>query len=137
MHLKLLIILLGVFPLSGEIENPFADTLALSKKEGKQILLVFSGSDWCHGCMHFKDQVLDKPATLKEIQESYVIHIVDFPRNSGLSPEKMEENRTLAEAYNQEGAFPKILVIDHQQTESQVIPYTPGAEKEFLRVLSH
>ena len=137
MHLKLLIILLAVLPLSGEIENPFAETVALSKKEGKQILLVFSGSDWCHGCMHFKDQVLDKPAALREIQDNYVIHIVDFPRSSGLSQEKMEENRILAEAYNQEGAFPKILVIDHQQTESRVIPFTPGAEKEFLRVLNH
>ena len=137
MHLKLLIYIFAIASLHSEFEKPFADAVALSKKEGKQILLVFSGSDWCHGCMHFKKHVLDKPATLKEIEDNYIIHIVDFPRSNTLSSEKMKENRELAETYNQEGAFPKILVIDHLQTKSQVVTYTPGAEIEFIRALNH
>ncbi|MGI9541852.1 MAG: thioredoxin family protein [Cyclobacteriaceae bacterium] len=137
MHLKLLVFLLAIFPFFSDIENPFAETIALSKKEGKQILLVFSGSDWCHGCMHFKQQVLDKQTILREIEQNYIIHNVDFPRNNSFSKEKVAENKELAEAYNPEGVFPRILVIDHKQTKSQVIPYSPGAEKEFLRALSH
>ena len=39
MYFKLLIFLLAMIHSSVKIENPFAETLALSKKEGKEILL--------------------------------------------------------------------------------------------------
>jgi len=85
--------------------------------------------------MYFKDQLLSHTGYLNEMTHKYVIHIVDFPRNNKLSKEKIGENESLAEAYNKEGRFPKILIIDHHQSRSQTINYTPGEEKEFLSAL--
>jgi len=137
MNLQLLTLLLGLFTLPAELESPFSETLALAKKENKEILLVFTGSDWCNSCMHFQKQVLDNQDALQEIEQDYLIHLADFPRNGTLSKEKIKENNSLADTYNPEGAFPKILVIDHEQTITKRIDYFPGEEKEFLGAINN
>lgn len=83
-------------------------------KENKNILLVFSGSDWCAPCIKL-DNVVWKSDTFKlESEKSWVAYKADFPKKKAnqLTPEQTESNNKLAEKYNRSGSFPLVVLLD-------------------------
>lgn len=89
-----------------------AKTLAL--KENKNILLVFSGSDWCAPCIKLENIVWKSEAFKSESEKNWVIYKADFPKKKAnqLTPELMESNNRLAEKYNRNGNFPLVVLLD-------------------------
>ena len=89
-----------------------AKTLAL--KENKNILLVFSGSDWCAPCIKLENIVWKSEAFKSESDKNWVIYKADFPKKKAnqLTPELMESNNRLAEKYNRNGNFPLVVLLD-------------------------
>ena len=68
----------------------FDEALKSAKQEGKPIVLVFSGSDWCAPCIRLKKNILDSEEFKAYAASHYVLYNADFPRkkNNQLSPEK-------------------------------------------------
>lgn len=80
----------------------------------KPILLVFSGSDWCRGCILFDNNVLQKEAFQTLHPKQVLLYKADFPRKKKLQPPLpiKAQNETLAQQYNPNGIFPYILLLD-------------------------
>jgi thioredoxin-related protein len=92
----------------------FEDVKVKAEKENKNILLVFSGSDWCGPCMKLDNVVWKSPEFQAEADKSWVIYKADFPKKKAnqLSKELTESNNKLAEKYNKNGSFPLVLLLD-------------------------
>ena len=132
-----LFLLLSSFSFSQKIEN-FSQKLELAKTENKNVLLYFSGSDWCAPCVKFKKFIVNTPEFQTFATGNLVIYNADFPRLSKnkLVKEVEKENESLADKYNSKGIFPLILLLD---TEGNVIKkweeYPKETVEEFISKL--
>ncbi len=85
-----------------------------AEQESKNIILVFSGSDWCAPCIKLEKNIWDSAEFQKTAADKWVMLKADFPRKKAnrLSKEQTQENEMLAEKYNQNGYFPLVVVLD-------------------------
>jgi len=96
----------------------WGNNLEQAKKEAteqhKNILLVFSGSDWCGPCIKLDMIVWQSEIFKKESEKNWVLIKADFPKKKAnlLSPELTENNNKLAEKYNKEGNFPLVVLLN-------------------------
>lgn len=92
----------------------FEEAKQEASRENKNILLVFSGSDWCAPCMKLDNVVWKSEAFKFEAEKNLVIYKADFPKKkvNQLSPELTESNKKLAEKYNRNGSFPLVILLD-------------------------
>ncbi|RYG46285.1 MAG: thioredoxin family protein [Chitinophagaceae bacterium] len=93
--------------------SDFALAQAQAKASGKNILLVFSGSDWCAPCIRLDKSVWQSEAFKLEAA-NWTLVKADFPKkkNHALSPELTAANAKLCETYNPEGNFPLVVMLD-------------------------
>ncbi|NKI25087.1 thioredoxin family protein [Arenibacter sp. 6A1] len=122
------ILFLLFFPmlLSGQVASKATDTywvtnykdaLSLAKENNKNILIYFTGSDWCPPCRALKNDLFDT-AKFKDLANNYVLLYVDIPRNKKLiSVEEMNHNKELLAKWNKKGVFPAISVVSPLQKE--------------------
>lgn len=87
---------------------------AQAKKEGKLILLEFSGSDWCIPCIRLEKEVFSQEPFQSYAADHLVVLKADFPRlkKHQLSEGQKHQNEALAETYNPNGAFPFVVLLD-------------------------
>lgn len=85
-----------------------------AKQEHKQLLLNFSGSDWCGPCIRLTKDVFQSPEFEDLASKELVLVRADFPRSkkNQLSTEQQHRNEVLAERYNSKGSFPLTLLLD-------------------------
>lgn len=82
--------------------------------ENKNILLVFSGSDWCARCIELEKLVWQSESFKTEAKKTWVLLRADFLQKKG-NPEPVDVNdmkMILAEKYNRDGFFPFVVVLD-------------------------
>ena len=86
-----------------------------AKKEAaeqkKDLMIEFTGSDWCPPCMQLRANVLTKPDFQKEAQKNFVLLELDYPRSKEQSAEVKAANQKLAEQYGVTG-FPTVVFAD-------------------------
>jgi len=80
----------------------------------KNILIVFAGSDWCRPCIQFKKEILESEDFISYATSDLIILYLDFPAKkiNKLPIKQITHNENLAEKYNPQGAFPKIILVD-------------------------
>ena len=115
---------------SVQIEK-FATVKEKAKKENKNILLYFSGSDWCANCIKFRTNYINTPLFQQFSSEKLIIINADFPRSkkNALSKEQVKENEALAETYNTSGLFPFIALLN---PEGKILKQWDGSPSETL-----
>ncbi len=86
----------------------------IASKEGKPIILVFQGSDWCAPCIKLDHEIWSTETFKKYAKDHYVMLKADFPRKkkNALSETQTKANALLAETYNKQGFFPFVVVLD-------------------------
>lgn len=104
---------------------------ALAAKEGRQIVVEFSGRTWCGPCQALVREVLSTPEFEQFAANRVVVHL-DYPRKSERTPEKVAANPELAkllalrDAYQLEG-FPTVVLLDASGREvNRMVGYEPG-----------
>jgi len=87
-----------------------------SAKENKNIIMVFSGSDWCAPCIKLEKNIFETDEFIAYANKHWILVKLDFPKKKAnkLSNEQQEYNNSLAEVYNQEGYFPLVVVLNDQ-----------------------
>jgi thioredoxin-related protein len=92
----------------------FSEAQEQAKKEHKQLLLNFSGSDWCGPCIRLTKDVFQSPEFEELAAKELVLVRADFPRSkkNQISREQQDRNDVLAERYNSKGSFPLTLLLD-------------------------
>lgn len=95
------------------------NALASANQEHKNILLYFSGSDWCSPCVKFKKTFINDDIFKTYSEQNLIVLNADFPRQkkNALSKEQVTENELLAEKYNPNGYFPLIILFDENGKE--------------------
>lgn len=94
-------------------ETDVEAAIALAKKENKNVLLEFTGSDWCPPCIMMSKKVFSKEEFYEKASEDFVLVHLDFPKGD---PELKKKNEPLAEKYEIEG-FPTVVLLDSEGEE--------------------
>ncbi len=90
----------------------FEEAKAQAAKEGKSILMEFTGSDWCPPCKALHKNVLIKDVFKTEMPKSFVLLKLDSPRDkSKQTPEEIEQYKVLSAKYGIQGV-PTIFLAD-------------------------
>ena len=112
--------------------DDYKAALAAAAKENKNVLLDFTGSDWCGWCIRLKKETFDKPEFKAYADKNLELVEIDFPQGKTLSPEVQKQNSALQEQYNVQG-FPTIVLLDPTgKVIKQQSGYIPGGPKGFL-----
>ena len=92
-------------------QTDYKSVLKQAKKDKKNVLVYFTGSDWCPPCKMLKRDLFDT-SDFKELSSEYVLLYVDIPRNKDLiSPDQYAKNKALLSKYNKKGVFPLLAVL--------------------------
>ena len=132
------ILLMTVFLAKGQKwEASFEDAKSRSGLEGKNIILVFSGSDWCIPCEKLEKFIWESPDFVQYSQDHFVLVRADFPKKkaNALPKEQQDKNDRLAETYNKQGLFPLVLVLDKKGKVLGTTSYKNISPKEYIALL--
>lgn len=101
---------------SGEWLNDFNSAKEVARSENHFILLNFSGSDWCAGCIRMKNEIFSTEVFKSFASQHLVLVCADFPRlkKNRLSEEQIRQNEKLAAEFNSHGKFPYTILLDPQ-----------------------
>ena len=110
-------------------------SLKLASKENKNIILVFSGSDWCAPCKKIDSDILQSEEFISYASENWILLKADFPKKkkNRLSKEQQDHNDMLADKYK--GTFPLIVVLDSNGKTLKRIGYERHTPKEYIDFL--
>jgi thioredoxin-related protein len=120
-----------------EWETDFTRASELASREHKPIILVFQGSDWCAPCIKLDREVWSTETFREYAKEHFVMLRADFPRKSknALPQEQQEANARLAEAYNKNGIFPLVVVLDEKGKVLGKTSYKKMGPAEYISLL--
>jgi thioredoxin-related protein len=89
----------------------FEQAKAKAQESHKPILALFTGSDWCPGCIRLQKEVLGTPEFTDYTAKNVVLLEVDFPIKKELPKEQKKANQKLESKYDIDG-YPTFIVID-------------------------
>jgi thioredoxin-related protein len=123
-YLNVVILSLFLVSLKGW-ETDFEKAKQTARAEHKNILLNFSGSDWCVPCINLKKDLFENNLFEKYANDHLVLVNADFPRlkKHKLTGEQQSSNDHLADIYNKDGIFPLTLLLS---PEGQVLKKWEG-----------
>lgn len=106
--------------------------LASALKENRNVLLDFTGSDWCGWCVKLKKDTFDQPAFKEYADKNLVLVEIDFPQGKSQKSEVKRQNESLQQQYQVQG-FPTLVLLDPQgKIIKQQSGYIPGGPKGFI-----
>lgn len=110
---------------AGNPVNDLSKAKEVAKSENKLILLKFSGSDWCVPCIKLQKQIIDSEQFQIFSDKNLVLMNADFPRlkKNMLSKEEQKINEALAEKFNKDGVFPKLVLMN---SEGKILAHWEG-----------
>ncbi len=110
---------------------PIEQVYEQAAEEDKLIMMVFSGSDWCKPCIALKEQILSSKAFTTQAEQLIMLYL-DFPykKANQLSKEERTRNELLAEEYNADGQFPRLVFVDANEAVVSEISYTKSMTAE-------
>ncbi len=115
----------------------FEEAKKLAAEQNKNIVIVFSGSDWCAPCIKLDKNIWQSEAFKKEAGDNWIIVKADFPRKKAntLSKEQTEHNKKLAEKFNLEGSFPLVVVLDKTGKVLGKMGFKNVSPEEYIKMI--
>ena len=115
--------------------DDFEAAKAQAEKEGKLLLVDFSGSDWCGWCKKLDTEVFAQPEFLKGVKKDFVLVMVDSPKDKALLSEKAtKQNPELVKKYGISG-YPTVLIMDAAGEVLEKTGYRDGGAKAYVKYL--
>lgn len=104
---------------------------AAAARDGRVILMDFTGSDWCPWCVKLDKEVFSQEAFRTYAAANLVLMEVDFPRRKELPAELKDQNKTLQEQFGVTG-FPTIFLVDAQGLPFGRTGYRAGGAEAYV-----
>ena len=118
--------------------EPWLTDLEAAKKvaqaEKKEILVDFTGSDWCGWCIRLKKEVFDQKEFAAATKD-FVLVELDYPQKKQQSAEVKAKNKALSEKFAIEG-FPTIMLLDSNGEAFAQTGYQDGGPVKYLAHLA-
>ena len=126
-----------VTPLTDGAEwmTDFAAAKASAKAQNKDLLIDFTGSDWCGWCIRLKKEVFSKEAFKDEIHKHFVLVELDYPRKKKLPDALAAQNEKLKNEYAIRG-YPTIFLTDADGRPYARTGYRRGGPEKYLEHLA-
>ena len=116
-------------------ETDFAAARKQAQEQKKDLLIDFTGSDWCGWCKRLKEEVFDHQEFREGVQDRYVLVEVDFPRDkTGMSEALLKQNEELKKAFGIRG-YPTIMLADARGRPYAQTGYQRGGAGAYLKHL--
>ena len=118
-------------------KSNFEEAKAEAIKQEKNILLVFSGSDWCAPCIKLDKNIWQSEEFKKYSDQNYILYKADFPKKKAnqLSDTLKNQNNVLAEKYNQNGNYPLVVLLDKNGKVLGMTGYKNVSPNDYLEIL--
>ena len=115
----------------------FDKAVEIAKKENKNLLVDFTGSDWCGWCIKLHKEVFDHEAFLTSAKKDFVLVALDFPRSEEAKAKvpNPDRNNELKNKFNVRG-FPTILVMTPEGEVIGRTGYQPGGPEKYVEHLA-
>ncbi len=109
---------------------------AAAKKDAadskKDLLIDFTGSDWCGWCIKLNEEVFQHDPFKTGVKDKFVLVELDYPRDkSNQSDEVQKQNEELSGKYAVEG-FPTILLCDADGKPYAKTGYQEGGSEKYV-----
>ena len=112
--------------------DEFDGAKAQARAQGKDLLMDFTGSDWCGWCIKLHKEVFDQAAFRDSIHESFILVKIDFPRDQSLvTDETRAQNAELLKQYPIQG-YPTIFLTDADGRPYAQTGYQPDGPEKYL-----
>jgi thioredoxin-related protein len=109
--------------------------LAQAKAENKDILIDFSGTDWCGWCIRLKREVFSKDEFKNEAPKHFVIFVADFLRKREnmvkQDPKVRAQIMQLIQEFAVKG-FPSVFLLDSQGRPYARTGYQRGGPEKYV-----
>ncbi len=103
-------------------------------KEKKDLLMDFTGSDWCSWCIKLRSEVFEKAEFEAAAPKSFVLVELDYPQSKAQDEKIKAQNKTLQETFAIEG-FPTVILADATGRAYAKTGYAPGGPEAYLKSL--
>jgi len=102
--------------------------------EGKDLLIDFTGSDWCTWCIKLRKEVFEQPG-FAAAKDKFVLVELDYPQDKTRVTEAVAtQNAALLKKYPIKG-YPTILLCDAEGRPFGAAGYQPGGPEKYLPLL--
>lgn len=118
----------------GQWMSDYHSALDLAKRENKGVLMKFTGSDWCGGCIIMDKKIFGQPEFINYANKKWILLEIDFPLHKRQTTQVKNRNEELSEMYEIEG-FPIIVVLNSKGEEVGRIGFIKGGPKAFISKL--
>ena len=103
----------------------------LAAEEKKDLLMDFTGSDWCTYCIKLQKEVLSKPEFIATVPKSFVLVELDYPQEKAQDEKIKAQNEKLQKEYSIDG-YPTVLLADASGRVYAKTGYMPGGAAPYL-----
>ena len=107
-----------------------------AKREKKDLLVDFTGSDWCGWCIRLHKEVFDHAAFDAGVKDHFILVALDFPRGEEAKAKvpNAARNSELQMKYSVQG-FPTILLMDAAGEVYGKTGYQAGGPEKYVESL--
>jgi prepilin-type N-terminal cleavage/methylation domain-containing protein len=121
-----------------EVLTGLTGTLARAKQSGKNVFLLFTGSDWCPSSISLNKQVLTSSTWAELVNSEMITHVCDFPIKKPIDQSVQEENNRLLSSFNVFAYPTQIILSPKGKILARKEGYSPGPISPYISwVLSH
>ena len=117
--------------------SDYDKAVKLAKEQGKDLLVDFTGSDWCSWCIKLDEEVFAHEEFLSYATANYILVALDYPRNDEAKSRvpNPERNQELAQLHDV-GGFPTVLLMTANGDVYGRTGYAPGGAEAYVQHLT-
>ncbi len=109
----------------------FAAAKKTAAAENKDLLVLFTGSDWCSWCKKLEREVFAKQEFQNQAPAEFVLVMLDFPRRRQVPADVKQARNALKQKYKIRG-FPTVALMNAEGEVYARTGYQAGGPKKYL-----
>ena len=94
----------------------YQESINKAKENNRNLLILFTGSDWCPPCKMMLKNVWSKESFKTFAKKNLELLVLDFPQGKKLSEAQSTQNQKLAGQYNV-STYPLVLILNPEGVE--------------------
>lgn len=111
----------------------YAAGAAEAAETGKDLLVVFTGTDWIEICGIFDREILSQPEFVDAVTGKFALVKLEYPENNKLPREEAKRKQFLRDAYQVRG-FPTVVLTDKNGRPFGFNGYQPVTPAEYAEL---